>query len=180
MRPAWLQLMLAAGFPLSARHTATICSPSVSNHADKLGGTEPKKRRQFRAYSALIPEINEHEFLFNTKEIPIKCSLQEIGPTSIVTYVGWASAGLASQLTVSKYHHTWILTYNIHIDVATVISSIVNRLTFIDSHIFVWEVWDVEIQLSTGCVTERFPIPAGVDTCFRNVQSYFTEVWLDR
>ena len=45
--PLWVQLMLAAGFPLSALHTATILSPG-SNQADNVGATEPGETEELQ------------------------------------------------------------------------------------------------------------------------------------
>lgn len=44
--PVWLQLMLAAGFPPSALHTATIFLSLGSNQADTLGGTDPRRTKR--------------------------------------------------------------------------------------------------------------------------------------
>jgi len=47
MFPVWLQLMMAAGFPLSALHTATIVLSLCSNQADVVGATGKTKQEKW-------------------------------------------------------------------------------------------------------------------------------------
>lgn len=66
------------------------------------------------------------------------------------------------------------LTFDSHIDLIIFRPSVINKFTLVDSHIIIREVWDVQVWLSTGCVSQWLPIIAGVITSSITAKGYPT------